>query len=63
MNDFDDFDDRCYKGKGGNLGSAFEHAWENAREQGAPAGQYKVEIAIEAENPIRGYIVKLTPDG
>ncbi|HKN63402.1 MAG TPA: hypothetical protein VJV76_03620 [Gaiellaceae bacterium] len=57
-----DFDDKCYRGKGGNLGSALEHAWDNAKAEGAPAGTYKVEIAIEAENPIRGYIVKLTPD-
>jgi hypothetical protein len=52
-----------YKGSGGNLGAAFENAWNAAKEQGAPPGVYRVEIAIEAENPIRGYIVKIIPDG
>jgi hypothetical protein len=59
----DDHNQKRYKGKGGNLGAAFEHAWEAAKEQGAPAGVYKVEIKLEVENPIRGYIVHLTPDG
>jgi hypothetical protein len=56
-----DSDDQKYKGKGGNLGAAFEHAWEKAKEAGAPAGRYKVELEIETENPIRGYIVIITP--
>lgn len=57
-----DFDDKSYKGRGSNLGAAFEHAWNNAKEEGAPPGEYKVEISIETENPIRGYIVVITPD-
>lgn len=58
-----DYDDKKYEGKGGNLGSAFEHAWDKAKEDGASPGRYKVELMIEAENPIRGYIVIITPDG
>lgn len=58
-----DFDEPHYKGKGGNLGAAFENAWNTAKENGAPPGTYKVEICIETENPIRGYIVVITPDG
>lgn len=58
-----DHDEKRYKGTGGNLGSAFENAWNAAKEQGAPPGTYKVEISIEAENPIRGYIVVISPDG
>jgi hypothetical protein len=58
-----DHDDSKYEGKGGNLGAAFEHAWNKAKEDGAPPGRYKVELKIEAENPIRGYIVIITPDG
>jgi hypothetical protein len=59
----DEYDDQRYKGRGGNLGAAFENAWNTAKENGAPPGVYKVEIAIEAENPIRGYIVIISPDG
>lgn len=60
----DDYDDKpCYKGKGGNLGAAFENAWNTAKENGAPPGVYTVEIAIEAENPIRSYIVIISPGG
>ena len=58
-----DYDDRSYKGTGGNLGAAFENAWNTAKEEGAPPGVYKVEISIEAENPIRGYIVVISPGG
>jgi hypothetical protein len=56
-------DDKRYKGTGGNLGAAFENAWNSAKENGAEPGVYSVEIAIEAENPIRGYIVVITPTG
>ncbi len=59
MNDFD----KGYEGKGGNLGAAFEHAWDRAKEDGAPPGRYRVEIFVETENPIRGYAVIITPDG
>ena len=59
----DDYDDKRYEGRGGNLGAAFENAWKSAKESGAPPGRYTVEIAIEAENPIRGYIVVISPDG
>ena len=58
-----DYDDKRYKGKGGNLGAAFENAWNTAKENGAPPGVYTVEIAIEAENPIRSYIVVICPGG
>jgi hypothetical protein len=57
-----DFDDKSYRGEGGNLGAAIEHAWDNAKKDGAPSGTYKLEISIQAENPIRGYIVVITPD-
>ena len=57
-----DYDDKRFKGRGGNLGAAFEHAWDKAKEDGAPPGRYKVELAIDAENPIRGYIVVISPD-
>lgn len=56
-----DYDDKTYKGRGGNLGAAFENAWNAAKESGAPPGVYRVEIEIETENPIRGYIVIITP--
>jgi hypothetical protein len=59
----DDYDDKSYEGRGGNLGAAFENAWNSARENGAPPGVYSVSIAIEAENPIRSYIVVITPGG
>ena len=57
-----DHDDHRHTGKGGNLGAALEHAWNAAKENGAPPGVYKVEISIETENPIRGYIVVISPD-
>ena len=62
MND-DDYDDKSYEGRGGNLGAAFEAAWNTAKENGAPEGLYSVEIGIEADNPIRAYIVIITPTG
>ncbi|HEY7421688.1 MAG TPA: hypothetical protein VH541_06740 [Gaiellaceae bacterium] len=58
-----DYDDKRYKGKGGNLGAAFENAWNAAKEEGAEAGVYRVELKIEVENPIRSYIVVISPDG
>lgn len=58
-----DDDDKGYEGRGGNLGAAFENAWNSAKENGAPPGRYTVEIAIEAENPIRSYIIVITPSG
>lgn len=61
MSDYDD--NKSYKGTGGNLGAAFENAWNTAKENGAPPGVYTVEISIEAENPIRGYIVVISPSG
>lgn len=57
----EDFDDKSYEGRGGNLGAAFEDAWNTAKTNGAPPGLYSVEIAIEASNPIHSYIVVLTP--
>jgi hypothetical protein len=58
-----DYDDQRYEGRGTNLGAAFEHAWQNAKERGGPPGVYTVELAIEAENPITTYIVIITPTG
>jgi hypothetical protein len=57
----DDYENRSYEGKGGNLGAAFENAWCAAKENGAPPGLYTVEIAIEASNPIHSYVVIITP--
>jgi hypothetical protein len=57
-----DYDDKSWKGEGANLEAAFNQAWHNANHDGAPAGTYKVAIAIETENPIRGYIVTITQD-
>ena len=59
----DDYDDKRYEGRGGNLGAAFEAAWNTAKENGAPPGLYTVEIAIEASNPIHAYIVIIQPTG
>jgi hypothetical protein len=56
-------DEKSHKGTGSNLGAAFENAWNSAKENGAAPGVYTVQIAIEAENPIRGYIVIITPTG
>jgi hypothetical protein len=59
-------------GKGKTLEEAAENAWANAKkgtaEAGfaaakAPAGTYKLEIWVETENPIRGYVVGLIPTG
>lgn len=57
-----DFDDNKWSGEGANLEAAFNQAWHNAKHAGAPAGTYQVSIAIETENPIRGYIVTITQD-
>jgi hypothetical protein len=59
----DDYDEKAYEGRGGNLGAAFEDAWNTAKATGAPPGLYTVEIAIEARNPIHSYIVVITPTG
>lgn len=59
----EDYDDRSFEGRGGNLGAAFEDAWSNAKKNDAPPGLYTVEIAIEASNPIHTYIVVITPGG
>ena len=58
-----DFDDRHFEGKGANLEAAFEAAWHEAKEDGAPPGRYTVEIEIETSNPIHSYIVIITPTG
>jgi hypothetical protein len=58
-----DYDDKGYEGKGGNLGAAFENAWDSAKGSGAEPGRYTVEIAIETSNPIHTYIVVITPSG
>jgi hypothetical protein len=59
-------------GKGKTLEAAAKQAWENAQKgtaapgfaaEKAPPGIYKLEIWVETENPIRGYIVGLNPIG
>jgi hypothetical protein len=59
-------------GKGKSIEEAAENAWANAKdgtaEAGfragkAPAGTYKLDIYAEAENPIHGYIVVISPTG
>ena len=50
-------------GTGDTVEEAAAHAWENARAHGAKPGRYEVKIEIEAENPIRAYIVTITPTG
>ena len=50
-------------GKGDTVEEAADHAWENARAHGAKPGRYEVKIEIEAENPIRSYIVTIVPTG
>jgi hypothetical protein len=51
-------------GTGATLEEAAAHAWENARASGAKPGRYEVtKIEIEAENPIRSYIVTIAPPG
>ena len=50
-------------GKGGSVEVAAERAWENAKEEGAGPGTYELRILVEAENPIRTYIVIINPTG
>jgi hypothetical protein len=56
----DDYEGKSYEGRGGNLGAAFENAWNSAKGSGAEPGLYTVQIAIEASNPIHTYIVVIT---
>ena len=47
-----------------SAGGARATPGNSAKENGAQPGTYMVEtIAIEAENPIRGYIVVISPGG
>jgi hypothetical protein len=59
--------EKCYptwEGYGEHLQAALENAWEKAKEDEAKPGTYVVQtIAIEAENPIHGYIVVIGPGG
>ncbi len=59
-------------GRGKTIEAATEQAWEHAKNghpaagfaaAKAPAGTYRVEIYVETENPIRGYVVVLDPTG
>jgi hypothetical protein len=54
---------RSKPGTGDTVEAAAAHAWENARAHGAKPGRYELKIEIEAENPIRAYIVTITPVG
>jgi hypothetical protein len=50
------------EGPGSNLQKALEDAWDQAKGGNAPAGKYVVDsIQIETENPIRSYIVVISP--
>jgi len=44
-----------------DLKDAVQEAWDEASAAGAGAGTFKLEIYIEADNPIRSYIVTITP--
>lgn len=56
--------ERVWEGKGEHLHDALEDAWQRAKKDQAPPGTYVVQgIAIETENPIRGYIVVIGPGG
>ena len=56
--------ERVWEGKGQHLHDAIDDAWNNAKREGAGPGTYVVQaIAIEAENPIRGYVVVIGPGG
>lgn len=56
--------ERVWEGKGQHLHDAIDDAWNNAKKDRAEPGTYVVQaIAIEAENPIRGYIVVIGPGG
>jgi hypothetical protein len=60
----DDYSAR-WEGRGADLHAALDDAWHNnALKAGAEPGRYVVEsIEIEVENPIRTYIVIITPTG
>jgi hypothetical protein len=60
--DWDESAER-WKGKGGSVEVAAERAWENAKEGGAAPGTYEIRIFIEAENPIRTYVVIIDGSG
>ena len=59
----DDRQDSWEPGKGTSVEAAAAHAWENARANGAGPGTYKLDVFIEASNPIHSYIVVITPTG
>jgi len=53
-----------WEGYGKTLTTALNNAWKQAKSDGAKPGTYVVQtIAIETENPIRGYIVVIGPGG
>ena len=41
------------------LHTAFDRAWEDAKNKHAKPGLYKAQITVECDNPIRTYIVTL----
>jgi hypothetical protein len=53
---------QSWEGRGQHLHDALDDAWNNAKKNGAEPGRYVVQyVAIEAENPIRTYIVIIGP--
>ena len=65
----DDWDDKRFTGRSKevesppSLEAAVEAAWEAAKNAGEEGGTYDVKIQIEADNPIRAYVVTITPSG
>ena len=44
------------------LAKAIDNAWDNAKQNGAEADkEYKIEISIIGNNPIRTYLVVINP--
>ena len=41
------------------LDKAFDRAWEDVKSKGGQPGDYKAQITVKCDNPIRTYIVTL----
>ncbi len=46
-----------------DLHEAAKAAWEDAKSKQVPAGTYRVEFHVTAENPITGYVAILKQHG